>query len=391
MSLLRAAALSLVLSICAAAAAGDQFSVGLTLKKAGKLAAAEAAFKQAVAEDAKNLDALEQLATVQGWLKKYHQSILTWERGLELAPLNASFRVGLARVLYWNGDYSKALHQFSQVQNRDGEVLVLEGDILSAAGRVIEAREAYTLALALAPQDKALADKLARTQKPLLWRLDSGMVAEYFSRLRSTEYDVYTQLGYTFSKKASGWIRYDYQRQFELIDRTYLFGAAYRAAPRLMILADYSATPKNQIRSRYQVNAGAEIPLPYLTPLFNYRRLSYADGTIDTYTPGFRLQLVPWLNNEFRYGISTNLNATTTYSYQIRANFFIGESLAPYLAFAHGKEAIPPLSAAISDYYSAGVVWNIARAWGVRVDYSHEDRKTIYTHHSVGSGLTFKF
>ncbi len=391
MSFIRTAALLLAFAVSASAAAHDRFSIGMKLKKERKLDAAEASFKQALTEEPDSEETLEQLATVQSWLKKYDDSIASWEQALRLAPRNAVLRVGLARVLYWKGDYETALRQLAVIQDRDVDAVALEGDILAAAERPAAARKAYARALAMAPADKELSEKLARTQEPLRWRLDSGYSSEQFNRLRGTEYDVYAQLGFAFSKKGASWVRYDYQRQFELIDRTYLFGAAYRAAKQLLLLVDYSFTPKNQIRSRYQVNAGAEIILPYLTPLLSYRRLNYADGSIDTFTPGFRLQFAPWLNNEFRYGISSNLNATTTYGYQVRANFFIGEVLAPYLAFAHGKEAIPPLSAAVSDYYSAGVVWNIDRAWGMRVDYSYEDRKLFYIHHSIGSGLTVKF
>lgn len=388
-------AAALILLAASAAGAADDMALGLKLKRAGTLPGAEAAFARAVAAHPKDVDALSQLATVQGWLGRYDRSAATWERALRLAPGCVECRTGLARVLFWKGSHAKALAQVDLALSRnndDADALILRGDIEAAMGRFEDARRAYTRAKALAPDNQDLDKKLANAVAPPLWRVDAGLVSDHYSRIRGVESDAWAQVGRSFGPPGGAWFRYDYQDQFSLLDRTYQLGGAWRPAKPLLLLADYAVTPRNQVRSRYQFDFGGELSaLPYATPLFNYRRMNYATGAIDVYTPGLRLQFVPWLANEFRYSVSHTLGNVKTYGSQFGANFFIGEVLAPYLSYAHGTEAIPPQAAAISDYFSAGAVWNIAPRWSLRVDYAYEDRKAFYVRNSLGSGLGFKF
>lgn len=386
--------LLLVLAGALPARAADDMARGLKLKGQGNLLAAEAAFERAVASNPKDVDALSQLAVVQGWQKRYDRSIATWEKALKLAPRCGECRVGLARVLFWSGERAKALTRLEQAlaaNPSDVDALILRGDVLAASGRTEEAKDSYMKAKSIAPETEGLARKLEQTVAVPLWRVDAGFISDHYSRLRGVEYDAYGQFGRTFPQRGSAWFRFDHQQQFSLIDRTFQVGGAYRAAPRLLILADYAATPRNLVRSRYQFDFGGEVPLPFVTPLFNYRRMNYANGAIDIYTPGVRLEPAPWVNTELRFGISHNLNNTKTFSTSVRANFFIGDAYAPYVSFTHGSEAIPPEAEAFSNYITTGLVVNISRSWGLRLDYAFEDRRGYYSHHSTGLGVSFKF
>jgi cytochrome c-type biogenesis protein CcmH/NrfG len=151
----------------AQAKANPDFDKGLQFKKDGMFAQAAKVFSGIVSKDPKDADALVQLATLQGWLEKYDESIKTWEAALELAPKSADFRLGLARVLYWKKDYSRASSELKTVLRASPKLVegwTLLGDVYAASARSPETLKAYLKAQELAPDDAEIAKKVARTQ-----------------------------------------------------------------------------------------------------------------------------------------------------------------------------------------------------------------------------------
>lgn len=143
-----------------------KFEKALKLKKEGKHAPAAEAFAAIVSAEPKNVGALEQLATLQGWLGKHDAALATWRKALKLAPDNSDLRLGLARVLYWKGDRKQALSELADVldaQPESVEAWTLQGDIQLAADQVAAARKAYLKAKDLSPDDAELDKKLERT------------------------------------------------------------------------------------------------------------------------------------------------------------------------------------------------------------------------------------
>ena len=138
---------------------------GLALKKQGKHAEAAKVFEALVKKNPKDVESLEQLATLQGWLNRYDESIATWKRALALKPKNRDYRVGLARVLYWKHEFKDSLRELDAVleaKEDDLEALILEGDVYLADGKAAAARKSYRSAQELAPDDAELAKKAAR-------------------------------------------------------------------------------------------------------------------------------------------------------------------------------------------------------------------------------------
>ncbi len=159
--------LALMLAAASARAAATEFDKGLQLKKDGKFAPAAKVFTEILAKKPRNLAALEQSATLQGWLGDYPASIATWTLALEIAPTNRDFRLGLARVLYWNRDYKPSLTELETVlksEPKSVDAWTLLGDVYAASSRLQEAHKAYLKAQELAPDDAALAKKAARTE-----------------------------------------------------------------------------------------------------------------------------------------------------------------------------------------------------------------------------------
>lgn len=376
-------------------ASGEGFEEGMALKKSGQFLQAAHVFSELVKKNPKDADALEQLATVQGWSGNYADAVRSWEKAIAARPGNYEYRIGLARVLYWKGDAPQARAELAVViaqQPKNADAWILKGDILMAVEKPDQARAAYVNAKALAPNDPDIDKKLARAAPTPRWRLDAGYVADKYTNFRRHEYGAYGQIGYLFNRSDTLWVRYDYLKQFSQYDRTTQVGGAFKAARSLLIMGGAGLTHQPHFRPNFQAELGGELSLiPYLTQLLAYRQYRYGDGDVRVLIPGARLQFVPWFNAEARYSVSRNLDKTTTNAFSVRLNGFIGEAFAPYLAYAHGVENLPPQATARVSYYAVGSVWNVTPRWGIRLDYGYEDRPEFYRHGSLGGGVTARF
>ena len=392
----RAVALVLLLaSLAGAPSRAATLEEGLRLKAKGKLPEAADVLEKVAAAEPRNPEALGNLATVQGWLHRFDDSVRSWQKALRLQPNNLDFRLGLARVLYWKHDFSKAAAELAKVlavQPDYGEALSLRGDVLLAWGDVDGARQSYRHAQTLAPGDAELERKLQAAAGPPKWRLDAGFVSDNYTNFRRAERAAYAQVGRMFGRSDTLWLRYDWLNEFSKVDTTLQLGGAYLAGENLLILAAAGFTPENDFRPGSQWDLGLEVPgLPGFTPLLSYRALAYDDGTVHSITPGLRVQALPWASVEAKYGWSRNIDHTTTGVGQGRLDFTIGDRWAPYVAIAHGREDLPPQRTAVFTYYVAGGVCNITPTFSIRVDYSHERRPEFYAHNSIVGGVTLKY
>lgn len=340
------------------------FKEGIEFKKSGRHAAAAEIFAQLVAKTPDDADSLEQLATLQGWLGKYDDSISTWRKALALYPDSADYHLGLARVLYWKGEPERSLREvdFSlAAQPGNPDALKLKGDVRRAMRR------------------------------PLRWRLDAGFIYDNYYNFRHHERGSYAQIGYNFADTGGLWLRHDWMNHFRKVDNTFAAGGHWRPRREALLTAGAGITPSPDFRSRTQFDAAIEIPaFRTFTPLFSYRYLRY-DRPVHIMTPGLRLQFVPWMDHEFTYGVTKNTDDSTTVAYRIRFAWYLGDVLIPYFSYTHGREALPPLVPATVSYYTGGIAWNVTRAFGLRFDLSQEMRKNFYKHNSLASGMTLKF
>lgn len=391
-ALLHAAVLFIVFST---AAFGADFQQALDMKKAGKIDEAAHAFYELVEQNPSDVDSLEQLAVLRSWQNRYDDSIALWERLLASRPDDPDYHLGMARVLYWRGNRDDALREIDAVlaqRPRDVDALVLKGDVLIADEKAGPARAAYLKAKALAPDDRDIDVKIARAVAQPHWRLDAGYGDDHYTRSRGHEYGAYGQIGYTFGKTASLWLRNDYLYEFTQVDHMTQAGGSLKASDGILLSASWGSTPRPHFRPETQAEACIELSLSHaVTAILDYRNFHYAGGNVDTVTPGVRIQPAPWVNLEYRDGFSRNLDKTNTSVSAARLNFFVGETWAPYLAYASGVEDLPPLASAKVAYSSVGCVWNVDRRWALRVDYTYEDRLKSYQHTDLGGGVTFKF
>lgn len=385
----------LPLMFLATAAHAASYDDGLRYKREQKLEQAAAAFTDVVSRDPGNLLALEQLAIVQGWLNRYDASVASWRKAIALAPKKPDYHVGLARVLYWKKDRAEALRELEialKLAPRDADALILKGDVLMADGRPSEARAAYVQAQTLrGGDDEALERKIAGAVAPKSWRLDAGYIADSYDAVRNNENSSYLQLGYALSPATTIYARLDRYFSFEAVDGGVSIGGYFLTAPWLLLNAEIGTTPGTvDFRSDETATLNAEILLDGpVQPLLGVRFLRYEQGDVTTVTPGLRLLFAP-ATLELRYGYSNNTDDSKTGVVQARLSFDL-DRYAPYLAYASGEEALPPLAKADITVLGAGCVFNLSPSWGARLDYSREDRKDTYIHDAVGVGLTYKF
>ena len=388
----------LFLLLCARSvpAPAADYEQALRYKQEQKLEAAAAAFAEVLEREPKHIGALENLATVQGWLRRYDASIESWQGVIRRRPRQPDYHVGLARVQYWKGERTAALESLDralQLAPDHYDAQVLRGDVLLAAGRPAEAQAAYQAARALpaGAQDEALAARLERSQPSRLWRLDAGVTVDRYDRLRGDEGSQFVQLGRRLGEGVTLYGRYDRYRQFSSVDQAVTGGAYWLAAPRWLLNAEVGGRIDD---ADFRPDNLALLNLEWLRegglePLLGYRYFAYGNGEVHTLTPGLRL-LLERATLEARYGYSENVDGSNTGVFSARYTFEL-ERTAPYLAVALGEEALPPQSAADIAIYGAGCVWTLSPRWGLRADYSYEDRKGFYRHHAFGGGLTYRF
>ena len=395
-----------LLMLAASAWADASFDNGMRLKEQQKFAEAAAAFRQTVGSEPNNAQAWQQLATVEAWLNHFDASVDAWHKTIKLVPDQAGAHVGLARVLYWQGKHAEALREVDTgiaLETPKTEVLTLKGDILLAAGNRQQARSAYLQAQALRKGDSEIAKKIARTAPPKNWRLDAGYLADRFSAVRGDESSAYLQVGNQVSPDTSLYLRADRYNSFNSIDTGLSAGGYFRLAPWYLLNAELGLNVDTaDFRPKQMAIFNSEFLIKGpLQPLLGLRYMHYDDstragsadllagGAVTTVTPGVRI-LMPSSSLELRYGYSQNLDHSKTGVFQAKLTVE-QDGFTPYLLFAAGEEALPPLSKAKIKVLGAGVVWNLNSEWGARVDLSHEDRTNFYKHNTIGLGFSRHF
>ncbi|AXQ29983.1 YaiO family outer membrane beta-barrel protein [Solimonas sp. K1W22B-7] len=368
---------------------------GLRLKQQEKFAESAAVFAGLVRENPRDLKALEQLATVEGWLQRYAESIAHWRMAIALAPQRADLRVSLARVLYWKGEHDAALAALDAAlaaEPGNADAAVLRGDVLMAQGRPEAAREAYLKARQLPGADAAaLETRLQRTQPPPRWRLDAGAAFDDYSELRGSEHSSFLQLGYRFSPSLTAYVHYDQFDWFDTDDQTLSAGAYWLPHPQWLLQVEAGSTSDADFRPKTQYNLQVEWLLKGpVQPLLGYRWYEYDNGRVATITPGLRWLPAPF-SLELRHALSKNVDGSDTGVTSLRAAWEGSERWTPYLLYATGKEALPPQPKADFDVYAAGLLCNVTPAFGLRLDYAYEDRPDFYERNTVALAASWKF
>ena len=400
-------ACTLVCVLAVPALAAD-LQKGLRLKASNQHEAAATEFAALVKENPSNVQAIEQLAIVSGWLARYDVSIANWERLLVLQPQREDARIAIARVRYWKGEHGAALKGLDDVlsrQPKSADALALRGDVLLASNKFDAARASYLEAEKNGADKAEMARKIAQIVPPKPWRLDTGFTQDKYDNVRGNEGSAFVQLGYQFTRGLGIYGRYENARKYGSADNTTFFGASWRAFPALQLYGEVGSTQSPAFRPSLQAEVGGELLyFKRVQPSLSYRESVYegnaslgsgtiasGKGSVGTLTPGVRV-VFPGLGDiEFRYSISQNIDKSVTQVSQLRFNFDAGENLSPYIAFYSGEEALPPQPSASFKAYALGAVYKLGPQWSLRGDLSREERPNFYNRNSAGLGLSYLF
>lgn len=419
-------ALLLVLTASSVLAAPATLEEGIRLKNAQQLSQSAMVFKQVIAANPNNVAALEQLAIVESWMNHFDESIATWDRVLNIDPNRNGALVAKARVLYWKGNRAQALDVLNQQLRHnpnDYDALVLRGDVLLAEEQHSAARQSYLQAQRTGHSDAELDKKIVNAAEPAKWRIDAGFSIDHFNNAagsnnieRGTENAEYVQAGYAITPHAGVYFHYDRMKEFGVVDNSYWIGGYGLIASALSLNAEFATSPNPYFRPSQLINVNAElVNFATIQPLLGYRYMHYdtraipqveilvpaggtvtdvgqpSEGNVSTITPGVRIIIQEVGNVELKYGYSHNIDGSNTGVAQARFNANPIGDFTPYIALAHGKEALPPLAAATLTVLSGGGVYQINSRWSARLDLAYEDRTDFYKHFTVAVGGSAKF
>ncbi|HEX3135922.1 MAG TPA: YaiO family outer membrane beta-barrel protein [Planctomycetota bacterium] len=371
---------------------------GLALKRAQDLKGAERVFSELVGKNPNDVDALEQLAMVTGWLDHQYDSLRLWERAILLAPEYHGLRVGRARVLYWMGRLGEAEEEIAGVLPklpREAEAWELAGDIARARHHLLEARERYRQAAVIDPQSAAVR-KDANLEFPKLWRLDVGGMFDDYQPAndqvvqRNHEQTAYVQLGYQVSDHLTLSTGGDYAHQFGIVDWRWNMEAYWSPLPDWSFHARGAVTPQADVLPEWEALVGGAWHIAEgVTPLLSIRTATYEAERIVTYMPGVRIG--ERVAAEARIYYTTSDVNNDTKAGVLRISTTIAERWQPYVLGSYGEENQPPVGVAKTASGAAGVVVGINRSVAVRVDGLYEWREDIHQRISLGGGFTLRF
>ncbi len=376
---------------------------GLALKRAQRLPEAAQVFAALVDAHPNDVDAIEQLATVTGWLERHAEALAWWDRAIALAPDYAGLRVSRARVLYWMGRLDEAHAEIAACvdgpdarSRNDVDAWVLAGDIAQARRLPERAHLCYTRALAIDASSAAVQAKLRRVVMPKRWRLDAGgMLDSYHPASAATvqrghEQTAFIQLGRQLGAEVTLAVGTDYAHQFGEVDWRYNAEVYWTPLPDWSFQARAAVTPDAEVLANWEGSAGADWQAtPQLAGLLALRTADFAAERIVTVMPGLRWGDTTTVEARIFYTVS-DVNPDTSAA-MVKVATTVAERWQPYVLASYGEENQPPVGVARTASGVAGVTLTINDGLSLRLDGLYEWREDIHQRVSLGGGFTFRF
>lgn len=338
----------------------------MKLKAEQKFDEALIELNQLLDQDPKNRPALEQKALMLGWTQRFQESIEIWRELTILEPNNLKFKVGMARVTYWNEDYRTANYYLA-------EVLTIDPTNKEAA-------------------DLAITVGRARQRIQTTYRLDMGQTIDTFSAVRDQESSSFLQAGMKANSEIDIFLRYENQYQFKSTDQAVGLGAYYKIHPDWLLSADltqavYDPSFRAKTITNFAIENSSFKPITFST---SYGSSIYQQGPVSTFQLGAALN-IDLFTIDYKYGISKTIDSSTTTSSQVKLSYHLTDSVIINIAYAAGEEALPPLAKAKVVYLPIDLQLEFDVHNSVRLDYVQEDRANAYKHQSMGLSYAYKF
>jgi len=250
-----------------------------------------------------------------------------------------------------------------------------------------------------------LEKKLAGAAGPPAGRFDAGGQVDSYDTPRNVEGSFFVQGSWQAlsSLVVSG--GYEQLHQFGQTDHRFNIGGYLHPYDPLLLTVRVALSPSANTIAPWEASGGAELHVAGpVTALANVRHLDFP-ATQDSVThaaiaangvtivgAGARLDLDAWSVSAQGGLVFSTRDDLQAFGVG-RVEYAIADAWHVYAGVAVGGQAqflLPPETALD---VTAGVLWQIDGAWGVRLDYTFEQFgfPEAYQRHSIGSALTFKF
>lgn len=371
---------------------------GLALKRAEDFPGAAKVFSELVSANPNDVDALEQFATVTGWMNRHAEALALWDRAIGLAPKYLELRVSRARVLYWMGrlpEADAAISEMLPLLPNDPDAHELAGDIARARHDAVRARALYQQTMVLNPASTA-EKKAAALTMPKRWRQDAGGMLDFYHPASATvvqrghEQTAYMQLGRQVSESVTLAVGSDYVHQFGEVDWRYNGEAYWTPTPEWSFQARAAVTPQAEVLANWEGLLGVDWQATtQVAGLLNVRTADFSAERIVTFMPGIRWGETTTIEARIFYTISDVNPDTNAAMVKVATN--IAERWQPYVLVSYGEENQPPVGVAKTASGVAGVTVQVSNGLSLRLDGLYEWREDIHQRVSLGGGFTLRF
>lgn len=414
---------------------------GLSARQAGQYEKSITKFREALVLKPDDVETLRQLATTMGWAKRYLRALQVYEKAMALAPRDMDLRVGAALVKSWQGNLDAARKDLERVVAEQpghlearitlARVLVWEkkpaeaeteyrkvlaaappgsdlrvealtglGDLMVNQEHFRAARDFYQQAQTLRPQSGQILEKLKQAKEPHQWKVDTGYSYSTFTRQsRSDWQEGYVQLTCRVNKKFQVQLRSDSCDRFDLLDESVAGGLDYRFTDWFSGRAMGGGSPNSNFLPRWKAGTGltarlrkgGEIIGPTLLD-FDYRHSGYERGATELYVTGLQQYLTDYFWLSGRWYRPVNLRNQTSDGWLARADWQAHPRVRLSFGLAYTKESLDPteydLGRKVDTHtYFGGLQWDITSDLGLRVDYTQEQLRALYTRRAVHLGM----
>lgn len=390
------ATIAALITLGPALAGAATLEEGVALKNEKKLAEAASVFAEVVRDNPTDASALIQWATVLGWLGRYDESIAAWSRAVEQKPGDPDVVMGLARVEYWKGDLAPARKRMDALlaaAPNNADAFALAGDICSADHDLECAHGDYLRANEIAPSAE-LSKKLEGANGPLAWRFDSGGQIDSYDKNsgRGNEGSFFVQGSWQLASSLVLSGGYEQLHQFGQVDHRFNLGGYLHPLDGLLLTARVAVSPSENTIAPWEASGGVELHVAGpITALANVRHLDFSNQGVTIVGGGARFDSGAWSLMAQGGAVFSTINATQAFGTG-RVEYAFSDDWRGYVGFARGAQAQFLLPTEIATDVTAGLMWQIDRQWGIRLDYTYEKfGDDTYVRNSVGSALTFKF
>lgn len=347
----------------AAQTAQQDFEAGVAARHAGHPEEALAHLGRAAAAEPKNADIHVQIGFANLAMGQLEAAEAAFRRTLELAPVYADARLGLARVAQRRGDHAAALAELDLIGPGHAEAGQLRRQIDAAVAR-----------------------------QPWRWRID---LDGSYSRIENLpDWQSATLLvQHRPAANTTIGVTADTTRRF---DRTDVYGEArvdYRFASwgNLYVLA--GGTPGADHRPKWQLGAGASGRVhdgPYATILrLDLRQADYPTGDIQTVNPGVEQYLNgrAWITAQW---INVWDSSTHSSGWLLRGDAMPTERLRLFAGAADAPDLDTGVVTRTTSLFG-GLSIDVGDRYTLRLSYAHDDPEGPADRATMAIGMGYRF